>query len=68
MTSRSNDDREYIARLAGAAPRLLEALKFAYEALDYAQAQVGSDYDRKHLVRCRQMIKPVIDKAERGGE
>lgn len=53
------------ARLIAAAPDLLSALKDAYAALDYAQAQVDSDWaDRMQLTRCRRRIKPVIDKAE----
>jgi enoyl reductase-like protein len=52
------------ANLIAAAPELLAALKDAYDALDYAQAQVDSDDDRWHLTRCRRKIKPVIDKAE----
>lgn len=50
--------------LIASAPELLAALKEAYDALDYAQAQVDSDTDRMHLTRCRRKIKPVIDKAE----
>lgn len=50
--------------LIAAAPELLAALKEAYDALDYAQAQVDSDADRMHITRCRRKIKPVIDKAE----
>lgn len=64
MNSRENGGRESRDRLAAAAPRLLDALKFAYDALDYAQAQVDSDSDRKYLLRCRQIIKPVISSAE----
>ena len=56
------------APLIAAAPELLAALKDAYDALDYAQAQVDSDDDRWHLTRCRRKIKPVIDKAEGRGE
>ena len=52
------------ARLISAAPDLLSALKDAYDALDYAQAQVDSEDDRMRLTRCRRKIKPVIDKAE----
>jgi hypothetical protein len=52
------------APLIAAAPELLAALKDAYDALDYAQAQVDSDADRWHLTGCRRKIKPVIDKAE----
>ncbi len=51
-------------RLIEAAPALLVALRDAYDALDYAQAQVDSDTDRMHLTRCRRKIKPVIDRAE----
>lgn len=50
--------------LINAASDLLAALKEAYDALDYAQAQVDSDTDRMHLTRCRRKIKPVIDRAE----
>jgi hypothetical protein len=50
--------------LIAAAPELLAALKDAYDALDYAQAQVDSDDVRWHLTRCCRKIKPVIDKAE----
>ena len=59
-------DRDYqgTARLVAAAPELLAALKDAYDALDYAQAQVDSEDDRMRLTRCRRKIKPVIDKAE----
>lgn len=53
-----------IAMLIAAAPELLAALKEAYDALDYAQAQVDSDTDRWHLTRCRRKLKPVIDRAE----
>lgn len=53
-----------IAMLIAAAPELLAALKKAYDALDYAQAQVDSDTDRWHLTRCRRKLKPVIDRAE----
>lgn len=52
------------AHLIAAAPELLAALKDAYDALDYAQAQVDSDADRMHLTRCRRKIKPVIEAAE----
>lgn len=51
-------------RLMAAAPELLAALKDAYDALDYAQAQVDSDTDRMHLTRCRRKIQPIIAKAE----
>jgi len=51
-------------RLIAAAPELLAALKDAYDALDYAQAQVDSDADRMHLTRCRRKIAPIIAKAE----
>lgn len=54
------------ARLIAAAPGLLAALKDAYDALDYAQAQVDSDDDRMHLTRCRRKIKPIITQAEGG--
>lgn len=54
--------------LMAAAPELLAALKDAYDALDYAQAQADSDTDRMHLTRCRRKIKPVIAKAEGRGE
>ena len=59
-------DRDYqgTARLVAAAPELLAALKDAYDALDYAQAQVDSEDDRMRLTRCRRKIKPVIYKAE----
>jgi hypothetical protein len=62
----SGDDGDYesTARLVAAAPELLAALKDAYDALDYAQAQVDSDSDRMHLTRCRRRIMPVIAKAE----
>lgn len=56
------------AHLIAAAPELLAALRDAYDALDYAQAQVDSDTDRMHLTRCRRKIKPVIDRAEGSGE
>lgn len=52
------------ARLIAAAPDLLAALKEAYDALDYAQAQVDSETDRMYLTRHRRKIKPVIDNAE----
>ena len=51
-------------RLIAAAPELLAALKDAYDALDYAQAQVDSDDERWRLTGCCRRIKPVIDKAE----
>jgi hypothetical protein len=54
--------------LIAAAPELLAALKDAYDALDYAQAQADSDDHRWHLTGCRRKIKPVIDKAEGRGE
>ena len=44
--------------------QLLAALRDAYDALDYAQAQVDSESDRMHLRRVRRKIKPVIDRAE----
>lgn len=47
-----------------AAPELLAALREAYAALDFAQAQVDSEADRMHLTRCRRKIKPIIDQAE----
>lgn len=53
-------------RLMAAAPELLAALKDAYDALDYAQAQVDSDDDRMYLTRCRRKIKPIITQAEGG--
>lgn len=62
-----SDDRGWNAEdldLLAAAPEVLAALKEAYDALDYAQAQVDSDTDRWHLTRCRRKIKPVIDRAE----
>lgn len=43
---------------------LLAALRDAYDALDYAQAQVDSESDRMHLCRVRRRVKPVIDRAE----
>ena len=55
-------------RLMAAAPEMLAALKDAYDALDYAQAQVDSDADRMHLTRCRRKIAPIITKAEGRGE
>lgn len=52
--------------LIASAPELLSALKEAYDALDFAQAQVDSESDAIHLRRCRRKIKTVIDKAEGG--
>ena len=59
-----DDERRRMAHLIAAAPVLLESLKDAYDALDYAQAQVDSDDERWRLTGCRRRIKPVIDKAE----
>jgi hypothetical protein len=72
--ARTDDDGNWMprgevdanARLIAAATELLAALKDAYDALDYAQAQVDSEADRMHLTRCRRKIKPVIDQAEGG--
>lgn len=50
--------------LIKAAPELLTSLREAYEALDFAQAQVDSESDAIHLRRCRRRIKTVIDQAE----
>lgn len=59
-----DEEMEANLRLVAAAPELLAALKEAYDALDYAQAQVDSDTDRWHLTQCRRKLKPVIDRAE----
>ena len=58
------DEMECNLNLLAAAPELLAALREAYAALDFAQAQVDSEADRMHLTRCRRKIKPVIDRAE----
>lgn len=63
-TAISVEEMQANARLIAAAPELLATLKEAYDALDYAQAQVASDTDRWHLTRCRRKLKPVIDRAE----
>lgn len=59
-------DEEWIAacRLAGAAPGMLDALYTAEAALDVAQAQVDSDYDRLRLQQWRAGIQDAISKAE----
>lgn len=67
-TDDESDSRHPNILLITAAPELLAALKDAYDALDYAQAQVESETDRMHLTRCRRKIKPVIDAAEGRGE
>lgn len=47
-----------------AAPAMLNALYMAEAALDVAQAQVDSDYDRLRLQQWRSSIKEAIAKAE----
>lgn len=56
------------ANLMAAAPELLSALRIADEALDYAQAQVDSERDRKRLLHWRTQVQNAISLAEGGGE
>lgn len=52
------------ARLIAAAPEMLAALRVADDALDYAQAQVDSDRDRKRLLHWRTQVQNAISLAE----
>lgn len=52
------------ARLIAAAPDMLDALRTADDALDYAQAQVDSESDRERLRHWRTRVQNVIALAE----
>ena len=52
------------ARLIAAAPDLLDTLRLADDALDYAQAQVDSESDRERLRHWRTRVQNVIALAE----
>jgi len=58
--ARGWDDRSVIA----AAPDMLDALRTADDALDYAQAQVDSESDRERLRQWRTRVQNVIALAE----
>ena len=60
---RGKDKRES-QRLMAAAPDMLEALKIADDALDYAQAQVDAERDRKRLLHWRTQVQNAIELAE----
>jgi hypothetical protein len=51
-------------RLICAAPELLAALRIANDALDYAQAQVDSERDRKRLLHWMMQVQNAISLAE----
>ena len=50
--------------LIAAAPELLEALRLAADAIDFAQAQVDSENDRYTLCKRLVAVKRAIAKAE----
>jgi hypothetical protein len=52
------------ANLIAAAPELLAALRIADDALDYAQAQIDSERDRKRLLHWRTQVQNAISLAE----
>ena len=52
------------ARLIAAAPDMLDTLRLADDALDYAQAQVDSESDRERLRHWRTRVQNVIALAE----
>ena len=54
-------------RLMAAAPEMLDALKVAADAIDYAQAQVDSENDRHNLLVRLGQVQRVIAKAEGQG-
>ena len=51
-------------QLIAAAPDMLDALRTADDALDYAQAQVDSERDRERLRQWRTRVQNVIALAE----
>jgi hypothetical protein len=53
-----------MARLIAAAPEMLAALRIADDALDYAQAQVDSEGDRKRLLHWRTQVLNAISLTE----
>jgi hypothetical protein len=63
---RGRDKRES-QRLLAAAPAMLDALRVAHDALDYAQAQVDSENDAYQLRKWRVQIGRVIQMAEGRG-
>ena len=58
------EEMESNARLIAAAPDMLDALRTADDALDYAQAQVDSERDRERLLHWRTRVQNVIALAE----
>ena len=52
------------ANLMAASPEMLAALRIAEDALDYAQAQVDSERDRKRLLHWRTQVQNAISLAE----
>jgi len=60
----SAEESQANARLIAAAPDMLDALRTADDALDYAQAQVDSDKDRDRLRQWRTRVQNVIALAE----
>jgi hypothetical protein len=58
------DEMAANARLIAAAPDLLDTLRLADDALDYAQAQVDSESDRERLRHWRTRVQNVIALAE----
>jgi hypothetical protein len=61
------EERQANAALMASAPELLAALRIADEALDYAQAQVDSERDRKRLLHWRTQVQNAISLAEGKG-
>lgn len=53
-----------LANMFAAAPELLDALRMAADAIDFAQAQVDSENDRYTLCKRLVAVKRVIAKAE----
>lgn len=54
----------YDQRLAKAAPEMLEALRKAYAALDWAECEWASEDGANRMHDCRVAIGRVINKAE----
>ena len=53
-----------LAKVIAAAPELLAALRIADDALDFAQAQVDSERDRRRLLHWRTQVQNAISLAE----
>ena len=60
-------DEEVVKPTPSSVPGLLATLRVADEALDFAQAQVDSEYDRNRLRFWRKQVQDAISLAE-GGE